>query len=261
MQQSQKNDGQPSQNLAEPVIGFEEGWYEAPARVPRALLARARLHRGAHPVTWVFRRDLWVRRVVADRWVAALRIVVSGGRLRVGEVRLYPHEPGTGGTIRDWWSADLFGCHAETPRQGLTKRILRQVPLHDWAAYARAVVASHRTAAWVREFGLATLIPRETARRRGRPTLPAAWYAEVARAYVAAVARGESPIQALARRFRVPLARVRGWVFRARRYGLLTPASQGAGGGALTPRARAVLAAAARGRARQPQRRRRQSHG
>jgi hypothetical protein len=79
--------------------------------------------------------------------------------------------------------------------------------------------------------------------RAPRQRLPMTYYAELAAEYVAALERGDQrPIQTMAAARGIVVHRVRDLLHRARVRGLLSASEPGRTGGALTPKARALLA-------------------
>jgi len=190
------------------------------------------------PVLCTRASELWLEQPLDDRWMSALRIVYERGRLRIGELRIFPIEE-LADRVPGEWSGTFTGLSASVPRRGLTKALVSRVRLHEWTT--RTV-----TDRWIGTNDLELVLeqPAEnspSANRRGRPAMPDSFYAEVARAYVTALEQKKSPIQAIARDRQVPEARVRGWVHRARRHGLLRGRGQGKAQGVLSDRARSIL--------------------
>lgn len=200
--------------------------------------------------------DVWLEQPIDDRWMAAYRIVTSGGKPRVAEVRIFPLEdfatrpPGE-------WSGGWKGVEATAPRQGLTKEVLGRVRLHEWTTQTRAILA------WMEKklgrqyvepimarFGLPlpVAVRATSGSRRGRPSLSDEFYARIAAEYVAALKAGRPPVQAIAKQRRAPEPRVRGWIHRARYRGLLEGRGQGTTVGELSEKAIFVLEAAKQSR-------------
>jgi len=153
----------------------------------------------------------------------------------------------------------------ELPSAGLTARILSRVPVH---AHQRAFADLLRRPG-ARRLAIPLRVPAGStarlhgtladlfagtslgalpsspppARRRGRRPIATETLLEVANTYDAAVANGSpQPTQDVVTKYPdMTLARARDLVHRARQRGLLTPATWGRPGGALTPNARALL--------------------
>lgn len=195
-----------------------------------------------------FRGDFWLELVLPEQykeWRAASRLAVQDGQLVVAELRVFPAEeayptPGV-------WSAEVLGVAAPVPLGGLPGRLLRRVRLGQPAKHTERFLRMSKSkplGQFFRELDLRAPAERsEPSRpqrpRRGRPDL---FYARLAAAYVKAVQRGEQrPIRWLATQRRTEPATIRDMVHEARERGLLTPATQGKSGGALTPRALAML--------------------
>jgi hypothetical protein len=165
-------------------------------------------------------------------------LAVQDGRVVVAEVRVHPWE--------------------KIPPGGLTRRLLRRVPFGVHVDYFATVAKLRRILVpegvsvfegpWV-ELAAAHLKPTLEAsprprggKRPGRRPLPDEDLLTAARAYVTARDRGSPrPVPDAARALKMSEARMRDLVYRARRRGFLTQTSQGRGGGALTPHARALL--------------------
>jgi hypothetical protein len=179
--------------------------------------------------------DIWVSQRLDERWVAAFRLVQGGGRVRVGEARIFPLEPGY---CRDGeWSGCWLGADAEAPRRGLTKELLLKAQPHLWLSFAE-----RRLPGFSRGFGLQPSRPAKAPGGRGRPAHSDAFLAEVAAEYVRAVRGGRrDPVAAVARGRGKKVGRVSGWVHQARLRGLLTLGAQGKVGGRLTGRASHIL--------------------
>ncbi len=196
--------------------------------------------------------------VAAGAWLADYRVTVRDGRLVVEEVRVYARGP--------------------VPPEGLTRRLLKSIPLAaplaqadaqlrafeaalertlersrlapaasnapaaSKAVMARAVASTRAT----REM-LSTPRARQAAQPagagpRGRPRLDDEEVLAAAVAYVHARAAGHrAPVQVAAKAAKMSEARMRDLVYRARRRQFLTRTTQGTGGGELTGAARALL--------------------
>lgn len=203
--------------------------------------------------------EAWIEIPVGD-WIVAYRLVNDRGTPVVGELRLFPAEgarPGPG-----QWSGELLGPEARVPRGGITARVLRRIRVRAYLRVMTEVVRRLRAAApkLAQRLGWATPAePAAEARpgsRRGRKGRPPEFYAAIARDYVAAVARGSwRPVVDVATRRRLRVTTVRDMIRRARSLGLLTLNGPGLRGGALTPRADALLRRPRRRRGRTRRRR------
>jgi hypothetical protein len=193
--------------------------------------------------------DLWLEVPIRDgEWLAAYRVLSQNGTPVIGEVRLFPNERNRQRTGE--WSGVLLGPRAKVPAGGVTHRLLRELRVGHHLAEMGKIFENIRRQGLedhlLAGHGLApTAPPTAPGRRRGRKPFPDRFYAEVARDYVDAIARGSSnPTLDAARR--LPLARrrrVRDILHEARRRRLLTPAPPGRRqGGDLTENARALLA-------------------
>lgn len=181
-------------------------------------------------------------------WVAAYRLMPEEGRHVVGELRVFPNEPGRPRLGR--WSAERLGIHAPIPRGGLGARLLRNVKVSDDLSYfVRHKAAGPGFAARLVKQGFTDLDVghqgHQPGGRRGHSNL---FYARIAARYVALLERGEAkPVHALQRELEEeennPLsqATVRDLIRRARARGLLTTTTRGRPGGQLTQKAVALL--------------------
>lgn len=187
-------------------------------------------------------RSTWVEDCLGG-WMVAYRIVSQDGAPVVGEIRIFPFEetrkrPGL-------WSGELLGAKAKAPHGGITAELLRRIRVTEPLTVAGKILERFRQLApW-------HLDARELTaplRRRGPKGHPDRFYAEVAQEYVAAFKAGSrSPAGDVARRRRLTPARIRDLLHEARRRRLLTPATMhGRGGGDVTPRGRAAIAASKR---------------
>jgi hypothetical protein len=186
----------------------------------------------------------WVELPFGDGWTAAYRITSQDGAPIVAEVRLYP---AGSGYLPGQWGGALRGARAEAPRGGITAAMLRRLGVGAaLRAASRAfeqmrAVRSELPAAWPHAEAFVSDPPAR--RGPGRPGMPDHALAELARDYLAALGAGSrSPAIDVARRRRLSPARVRDLMFKARRRGILTPATMpGRHGGDLTARGRALL--------------------
>lgn len=210
--------------------------------------------------------DCWLEVDFTPGWRAAYRLVPWGGQPVIAEVRVFPSDnyPGrSAGT----WRAEVLGVRAggavpirQTPpgwkdpvhcpavRQGLTARLVKQIPLGAHHKHAAAFMAGlhRRGVVWPDVLAASGFTERrlatETPPRTTRPARPDRFYATIARAYVARIAAGSRrPVADLATRLELDDSVVRDAIHEARMRGLLTPGRQGVPGGQLTTRAKQVL--------------------
>jgi hypothetical protein len=192
--------------------------------------------------------ETWIE-VPVGAWIVAYRLVNDQGVPVVGEVRMFPAEPGRPGPGQ--WSGELLGPEARVPRGGITARVLRRVRVRAYLTRMSEVVRQLRVEApaWAPRYGWAVIDPTapgaaRPGARRGPKGRPDSFYAEVAREYVKAVERGSyRPVADLARRRRASPTKVRDMIRRARARGLLTLEGPGKRGGLLTERAETLLRA------------------
>ncbi len=194
----------------------------------------------------------WLETNLNSEWRAAYRLVVQGGEPVIAELRIFPREagprePGT-------WRGEWLGVRAPVPRGGLMARTLRRlrpgiVPAQLGeildALSARFGPSLFEADGLMGRLELPANRPPASA-RRGRTPLPDAFYASLAHSYVRALRAGtRQPVEAVAKKRKLSLARVRDLLHKARVRGFLTfPSKQGRAGGMLTPKAQAVLKAA-----------------
>jgi hypothetical protein len=195
-------------------------------------------HRDAYPERWVERRIIHG----AERWVAAYRIVQQGDRFVIAEMRVFPDHwaPGTtrpGGCWSGTYGAKIDKTDA-VPAGGLSASVLR-----DAARLREASSSSFREDRWTDwDDWVAGTSPAP--KRSRRDALPFDQLARVARAYVAACAKGSrSPIRDVATRFGEKVTTIRGQIALARDRGVLEDpmGGQGVAGGRLTAYGESLL--------------------
>ena len=190
----------------------------------------------------------WVETPLGDDWVVAVRILPQDGQPVVGELRVFPSEPGRpvyGGR----WSAEVLGDKAKVPRGGLTARLLREVRIGESLRFFTSGFRD-RHKSWLELIGIwpqgrrgYTLPSTRNVSRLGRRGKPDIFYANIAKDYVKRVIAGSrSPVKEMAKARRFPPENMRDMVHEARRRGLLTSGKQGKLGGGLTDEVRAILA-------------------
>jgi hypothetical protein len=194
-------------------------------------------------------KNAWVMQPLDERWVAAFRLVTSGGRVRVGEARVFPLEDGYHKCGGEWADGRRRGIDAEAPRRGLTKEMLARAQPHAWLSLLRAT-AMGRALAEVLGLRQESKVAPTPAAGRGRPAHDDVFLARVARDYQRAVEAGHAPIRSLAAAHGEKVVKVRGWVHAARIRGYLTPSVQGKTEGRLTAKGTHVLASEAKRRKR-----------
>lgn len=184
----------------------------------------------------ILRASLWIEDSTSvPGWTMAYQIFEQAGRPVIGEVRIFPSEPGR--QEHGVWS----GAAALVPTGGLTLRLLKRVPLAAQARHVDAVFAE------LRKLVGASPAPRRPAPasgvRRGRKGRPDVFYAQLADDYLKALNRSRAPVADLAQRRGVRATQVRDWLHLARRRGLLSAPTRGetVASGVLTERALALL--------------------
>ncbi len=206
--------------------------------------------------------EVWATFPLEEPWQCEYRCVVADdGEPVFTELRL---------TTRD----------GQSPASGVTTRLLRTLPVgrHLASTHAQLAKMAREGRSWEERDGAAVEIPAAPGRSRqrrlslgaadldrqaveaagfgdvaqprarpGRPGRPDAFYAEVASRYVDALDSGSRrPTADVAENLNYSAARVRDAVHEARERGLLSrPAAKGRPGGALTDRAKKLLAAGA----------------
>jgi hypothetical protein len=190
--------------------------------------------------------------VVGNRWYSDPYAPDLGNPW--AELRNEASWPGYSFTVR--FSPDMLvkGLDVDSgDGRSLTAALLRQVPLGEIAAAARA----HMSWFWT-EYERGRPVSARRARpisnvmataidmhRRGRSGRPDAELAVISRQYVqCCAAHRKAPMLALAEQTNLEPAQLRGLLHQARKRGLLTatPGKGGIAGGALTPKARHLLA-------------------
>lgn len=192
-------------------------------------------------------RETWIVADLEGGWRFAYRVVNQDGVPTIGEARVFPAEAPK--PTRLWWSGDA----ANVPRGGVTHAVLMALPTGRGAQILGGEVFKR----WQEAFGPAGFDQamerrgyRLRARAQGRRR-DDRWYAELARAYVAAATKDpHRPVTLLAREMDAERDKVRDWLHDARRKGLLTSTGQPIGGGALTEKAIALLTEGGRPRKR-----------
>lgn len=184
--------------------------------------------------------NVWLEQPLDARWMAAFRLVRGGtGRLRVGEVRIFPIEPG-GAAPGGEWSGSWLGIEADAPRRGLTKQVLNRARPHLWLQEAEKRLPIKLRQLFESQPPETDSAPKSDT--RGRPRMPDAELARVAELYVSACEKkSPRPVEDVARRLGESVGRVRGWIHKARKRDLLSNRGQGESGGTLTKHAEKIL--------------------
>jgi hypothetical protein len=193
-------------------------------------------------------RDTWIEVPLGTAWVVAYRIVGDRGRPVVGEVRIFPAEPGrpAGGH----WSGEILGTRAPVPPGGITARLLRGFRVRAYLRVMAELIQQLRKEdpEDARVYGWSPEPPEPrvglggSQSRRGPKGRPDVFYADIARAYVQAIEReSPGPVLAVAQARRLSPGKVRDMIRTARARHLLTEVLPGIPGGILTPKAEALL--------------------
>lgn len=224
-------------------------------------------------------RDGWVEVDIDAHWRVALRLSQDeDGEPVFGELRLFPRERNRPrDNFAGRWSAEVRGYRAKAPRNGVTARLLRKMPLGERGRFLAKIISSDErelsrelsvgghVPPWLEEHtvdGWLARTPRRGPRGekraapdsptrigRGRPPVPDLELARLAQAYVKRFGVGKSrqatrdaaddlDLDYSVALNRVLLARRRGFLVR-------TGNRQGVAGGVLSAKARAVLETAA----------------
>jgi hypothetical protein len=161
-----------------------------------------------------------------DGWIAEQRVVEQSGQLVVAELRIF------------------FDPDEALPAGGLTARRVRSVTLQNHLETLRDVLQSSSRSRGdppILVEGFSSAVLRRA--RAGRRGLPERHYAEVASAYVDALASGSKrPVAELAKEYHVSYSRMADQIHEARSRGLLTRSAPGRAGGELTEKAKKFLA-------------------
>lgn len=187
------------------------------------------------------RAETWFTEPLKDhpKWTAAYRLVPQSGSPIIAEMRLYP----TGRTPPE--DSRYETMPASVPKGGITRRLVREVPVGQHLVLADEILADLRRApGWASE-----LPPRRGFRRpakvRGRQRAADTRdqrLAEVAAIYDDAVTSGKRPIPIVAQAFEVSASRASMLVTEARKEGMLSETRRGVAGGLMTQKARDVRA-------------------
>lgn len=191
--------------------------------------------------------QIWVRVQLDDEWIAAYRVVSQDGYPVIGELRVFPAEPGPRPNAGTWRSGEFLRMNAKAPPGGLSARLVHSIRVGEHVADMGKILDRFSTLGiGLEPYSLtATKRPRPKPSRRGRKGHPDLFLAEIARDYVAACsAPGGSrrPTSDVAERRKLSRERVRDLLSKARARDLLTKVKHGRGGGQLTAKAQAVLA-------------------
>lgn len=204
-------------------------------------------------------REAWFEALVDDQWMAAYRLLPGVHREPViAEIRIFPRER-TKGRPPGRWSAEVLGIDAKIPDGGISAEVVRRVRVGEHrdvgAAFWRwlqerltaeptsnesikSALAGHTWRTFTADMQEPAATPK-----RGRPAIYSdEFYANLLKDYVQRVAQGSPrPTADVAKRRRLPAAKVRDLLHAARQRGLLSSSGQGRSGGQLTPKALAIL--------------------
>ena len=217
---------------------------------------------------WIY--DLWIKMDLAPEWRVAYRLVLQDGVLVIGEVRVLPRKGSNGHT---WTAAENKGLLAVAPSGGVRSTLLRRVSIPAAGQYAQDLETqvtkwrrSRKKLEWLEGIGgIVDILDgeqvihpppptvakvhqpvTEPARpRRGRKGKGEAFYARVARTYVAEAEKGRTRgiLAVIVKRHGLGnIGQARAAVYRAREMGLLGGRQPGKVSGFLTRKAKAVLA-------------------
>lgn len=207
------------------------------------------------PVLTAVARDVWLEVPLVKGWLAAYRFTVDArGRARVAEVRVFPSESAFRSRPPGEWSAEWLGVRASVPSGGLTSAVLKKVRTKIPLRHLGEILTFMRERlgeAFVKRgwpalmgFPMPAVKAASSRGRRGRKPLPDEFLAQIASEY--ATDKSASPIQQLAARHGVPVARARSWVYTARERDFLLGREWGKPVGVLSPKAEFFLKKPAR---------------
>jgi hypothetical protein len=166
--------------------------------------------------------NCWLEEQIRPGWIAAYRIAVTDNRPVIAELRIFPGALSDGGRRPGEWAGEYLGFHAsDVPVGGLPASAVRGVVVGKYLDVFEPVVEKlikHRV---MTRTAPIQITPARG--RRGRPARPDAFYAGIARSYIALLERGvTNPLQVLAKEHRLPRAStVRGWIAECRRRRLI----------------------------------------
>lgn len=204
------------------------------------------------PLTAVFR--------IGDGWCAALTYVTAPDQdVMLSGVAFFPegqetylgpvlrHVEEHGGGALEITTRKMLGSKIRVndtlPAHGLTARALHDFNLGEFEVEARRQIRSSGALTFFMNDPDRAAF-RAIDRRPGRRGRQHIFYAEVAAAYVKELAESATPTKTLAAKLHVSASQLRNMLGEARRRELLTDSPKGRAGGALTPKARDILAEA-----------------
>lgn len=215
--------------------------------------------------TWKPTRDgkgVWVERPIPGhpRWNVAGLFLERGGQVTLAELRVFPdagryradrgaraqtfqmgNAEWTIGPVETARSGGEWSRKAEDLRKehegGIAARILRDIPVRTLIDEVHQKAAAADAAKLPKGWDRAV---RQQPARPGRAGRDLYFYAVWARRLEALAGSG-SPIKDLAQKYGETYGAVQGWIYKARRKGLLTETVGGRGGGMLTPKAMSIL--------------------
>jgi hypothetical protein len=207
--------------------------------------------------------DYWLEHVIDNRWIAAFRFTLQDGQAVISEMRIFPADGDSTmapafllSEVSDrspgQWSAEFAGHKAKAPRGGLTATLVHNsVKLGEIMKNARVDLNTLRRetpslfepAGTFAQFTAKATRAAMSERRPGRKGHGLLFFAQLAKDYVDQIrASDPRPAATIARARGLKPERVRDFIHRARKQGLLTDALlPGQKSGELTPKALAIL--------------------
>jgi transposase-like protein len=188
--------------------------------------------------------EVWVEQSIdagtrGGSWTAAFRLIRSGGRVRVGEARIFPQEPGR--AVGGEWSGCWRGLDVDVPSRGITRTILKRADPHRWLSLLADRASQSTELARILFPGAPERFSAPSKARAGRRPHSDEFLARVAQEYARAASGGQTPVRAVAERHGDTVVKVRGWIHQARMRGFLEHSAQGRSGGRITSKAQTVL--------------------
>jgi hypothetical protein len=202
--------------------------------------------------------EFFVSQELDKNWVAAFRILNKDGSLVVGEVRIFPRE--RLGFTEGHWSGEWLRPDQAGPRvpgSGVTSSVFAKI---DWKAIRTTI--NETVAGWVRRpdwepffaitgFGKLKEPPAILPKKKlGRSRLPDDEYLDLCNVYVQACKTSHRPVKETADRLGIDVSVCRNRLYKARKFGFLTPGRPSLAQGQLTPQTKQLLLTKKRGQKR-----------